>query len=116
MPVDRLEKAPMKTLFSFCLMTASSADLADTPGQPCETFAPTDKVSAPLTIAEIERENMATLSEKLELRSDYPQVPFGFINAKWWRLQRRFNPAIRSSATARTGGLGHTSLAKLAMR
>ncbi|MBZ2207173.1 hypothetical protein [Massilia soli] len=51
MPVSRLEKAPMKLLFSFCLLIVSSAALADTPGQPCETFAPTDKVSAPLTIA-----------------------------------------------------------------
>lgn len=81
--IHSVEKAPMKLLFFVCLATASTAALADTPRQPCETFAPTDEVSAPLTIAEIEREDMATLSEKLELRSDYPPVPFGFINAKW---------------------------------
>lgn len=67
----------MKLLLSFCLIIASSATLADPPGQPCETFTSTDEVSEPLTIADIEREDMPTLSQKLELRSDYPQVPFG---------------------------------------
>ena len=81
--IDSLEKAPMKLLFSLCLVIASTTALADTQGRPCETFAPTDEVSEPLTIAEIEREDMSTLSEQLELRSDYPPVPFGFINAKW---------------------------------
>ena len=90
--IDSLKKAPMKLLLSFCLVIASPAALADTPRQPCETFASTDEVSEPLTIAEIEREDMATLSEKLELRSDYPPVPFGFINAKWVAFTAKFQP------------------------
>lgn len=92
MTTDSCEKESMKLLFSFCLMIASSAALADTPCQTCETFASTDKVSGPLTIAEIEREDMATLSDKLKLRSDYPQVPFGFVNVKWVAFAAKFQP------------------------
>lgn len=90
--LDSFVKEPMKLLFSVCLMIASSAALANTPGKHCGKFAPTDEVSAPLTIAEIERQEMATLSEKLKMRSDYPKVPFGFINAEWVTFKSMFRP------------------------
>jgi hypothetical protein len=73
-------------------MIASTAVLANTRGKHCVKFAPTDEVSAPLTIAEIEREEMAALSEKLKIRSDYPKVPFGFMNAEWVAFKSMFRP------------------------
>jgi hypothetical protein len=82
----------MKLIFSACLLIASTAALANPPGKDCGKFAPTDVVSAPLTIAEIERQEMATLSEHLKIRSDYPKVPFGFMNAEWVAFKSMFHP------------------------
>lgn len=81
----------MKLLFSMCLMVASSAVFAGQPAKFCGKFSPTDQVSRPLTIAEIERQEKATLPDMLKLRSDYPQVPFGFMNAEW----RAFKSVVR---------------------
>lgn len=61
--VESFVKEPMKFLLSVCLMIASSAALADIAGKQCGKFAPTDEVSAPMTIADIERQEMAELSE-----------------------------------------------------
>jgi hypothetical protein len=81
----------MKLLFSMYLMVASSAVFADQPAKFCGKFSPTDQVSGPVSIAEIERQEKATLPDMLKLRSDYPQVPFGFMNAEW----RAFKSVIR---------------------
>jgi hypothetical protein len=80
----------MKLIFSACFLIASTAALANPPGKTCGKFAPTDVVSAPLTIAEIERQEMASLSENLKIRSDYPKVPFGFMNAEWMAFKSMF--------------------------
>ncbi|PQO88555.1 hypothetical protein C5614_30295 [Massilia phosphatilytica] len=36
-----------------------------------------------MTIAEVEQQEMATLSQNLKIRPDYPRVPFGFMNPEW---------------------------------
>lgn len=85
-------KKSMKLLFSACLMIGSSSALSTPPGRHCGKFSSTDEVSAPLTIAEIERQEMATLSDKLKLRSDYPKLPFGFMNAEWVAFKALLRP------------------------
>lgn len=90
--IDNVVKASMKLLFSICLMIASSAAFAGKPTKYCGKFSPTDEVSAPLTIDEIERQEMATLPDMLQLRSDYPKVPFGFINAEWVAFKSMVRP------------------------
>lgn len=73
-------------------MTGSSLALSSPPVQHCGKFSPTDEVSTPLTIAEIEQEEMATLSDKLKMRSDYPKLPFGFMNAEWVAFKAMLQP------------------------
>jgi hypothetical protein len=82
----------MKMLFCSCLMAASSIVLAGTPSKDCAKFSPTDEVSAPLTIAEIERQKMAGLSADLKVRPDLPKVPFGFANPEWVTFKSMFRP------------------------
>lgn len=72
------------------LMVASSAACADD-AKFCGKFSPTDQVSPPLTIAEIERQQKATIPDTLKLRSNYPHVAFGFMNAEW----RAFKAVVR---------------------
>ena len=82
----------MKLLFAACLLTGSSSALSTPPGQHCGKFSSTDQVSSPLTVADIEREEMATLSDKLKMRPDYPRVPFGFIHAEWTAFKSMLRP------------------------
>nr|WP_156133535.1 hypothetical protein [Massilia sp. JS1662] len=72
------------------LVTASSAAFANTPARQCGTLAPSDTVSGPLTIAGIERQELATHTEILKIRPDYPKLPFGFMNAEWTIFKSRF--------------------------
>lgn len=76
-------KTVMKSIIAACLLIASNVALADPPANGCGKFASTDIVSAPMTIAEIERQEMDRLSQHLKIRPDYPRVPFGFMNAEW---------------------------------
>lgn len=64
-------------------MAVSLDALATTSGKDCGKFASTDAVSASLTIAEIERQEMAKLPADLKIRPDLPKVPFRFANAEW---------------------------------
>lgn len=64
-------------------MAVSLEALAARSGEDCAKFAPTDAVSAPLTITEIERQDMANLPADLKIRPDLPKVPFRFANAEW---------------------------------
>jgi hypothetical protein len=80
----------MISIFFAWLMTASSAAHANAPAEQCGTLVPTDTVSGPLTIAEIERQELATLSEILKIRPDYPKLPFGFMNAEWTAFKSMF--------------------------
>lgn len=73
----------MKSIISACFLIASNFALADPPANGCGKFASTDLVSAPMTIAEIERQEMGRLSEHLKITPHYPKVPFGFMNAEW---------------------------------
>lgn len=88
----------MRRLLWACLMIVSCGALAgpgaphDTPTTHCGKFSKTDEVSKPMTIAEIERQQMALLPQNLELRSDYPRVPFGFINAEWKAFKSMIRP------------------------
>ncbi len=81
----------MKPVAFACLLIASSTALANT-AKHCGKLGPPDHVSAPLSIDEIERQEMASLEDKLKLRSDYPKVPFGFINAEWVAFKSGFRP------------------------
>lgn len=105
----------MKLLFSMYLMVASSAVFADQPAKFCGKFSPTDQVSGPVSIAEIERQEKATLPDMLKLRSDYPQVPFGFMNPEWRAFKSVIRPGEKLSGTALTGIPGNTWPAKPAM-
>jgi hypothetical protein len=82
----------MKCLFFALSMMASCAVQAATPAKHCGKLAPTDEVSGPLTIAGIERQEAAALSEHLKVRPDYPKVPFGFMNAEWTAFKSQFRP------------------------
>jgi len=73
-------------------MAGSSSALSTPPSQHCGKFSSTDEVSIPLTVAEIEKEEMATLSDKLKMQPDYPRVPFGFINAEWTAFKSMMRP------------------------
>jgi hypothetical protein len=74
------------------MMIASSMAAASTSDKHCGKFSPTDVASAPLTIDEIERQEMAELSEWLKVRSDIPKVPFGFGNAEWLTFKSILQP------------------------
>jgi hypothetical protein len=82
----------MKLILFAWLVTASAAALANAAARQCEKSASTDIVSGPLTIAEIERQELATLSEKLRIRPDYPKSPFGFMNPEWTAFKSMFRP------------------------
>jgi len=82
----------MKLLVSACLMVASCETLAASPSKDCGKFAPTDTVSAPLTIVEIERRDMAKLPADLKIRPDLQKVPFRFANAEWVAFKSMFKP------------------------
>jgi hypothetical protein len=85
-------KTSVKLLFAACLVGGSSSALSTPPGQHCGKLLSTDEVSSPLTIAEIEKEEMATLLAKLKMRPDYSRVPFGFINAEWTVFKAMLRP------------------------
>lgn len=55
-------KTVMKSIIAACLLIASNVALADPPANGCGKFASTDIVSAPMTIAEVERQEMDRLS------------------------------------------------------
>jgi hypothetical protein len=82
----------MKLILFAWLVTASGAALANTPARQCGKSPSTDMVSGPLTIAGIERQELATLSEKLRIRPDYPKLSFGFMNAEWTAFKSMFRP------------------------
>lgn len=80
----------MTRLLLLCLVLAAASAAATPSGAHCGSFARTTSVSAPFTIAEIERQEMAQLPVKLKIRSDYPKVPFGFINPEWVAFKSQF--------------------------
>jgi len=77
----------MKILLSpyliLALSLAPSMASASPQGAPCGTFPPTHVVSAPQTIEQIERQEMAEIAHWRKFREDLPNVPFGFGNAEW---------------------------------
>lgn len=82
----------MKILLSLCLLVTTSMATANTSSKHCGKFSPTTEVSRPLTIDEIERQEMAEVSEWIKVRSDIPKVPFGFGNAEWVAFKSRVLP------------------------
>lgn len=82
----------MKSILCACLLVASATTLANPAAKHCGRFAPTDEVSASMTIAEIERQEMANLPANLKIRPDYPRVPFGFLNDEWKAFKSEARP------------------------
>ena len=82
----------MRRLFCAYMIAATSTALASTPSKSCTKFGPTDQVSEPLTIAEIERQDMESLSNDLKVRPDLPKVPFRFANPEWKAFKAMFRP------------------------
>lgn len=82
----------MKCLLVLFFILATPVVTASPSVQSCGQFSTTTDVSAPLTIAEIEREEMSLLAENLKIRSDYPKVPFGFMHAKWVAFKSLVRP------------------------
>lgn len=73
----------MKNLFLLFFLVASSTAAANPVVQECAPLPSTYSFSKPMTVAEIERTQMELMPEKLKIRPDMPQVPFGFANPDW---------------------------------
>ena len=82
----------MKCVLLLCFILASPVVAASPTVSDCGRFSTTTDVSAPLTIAEIEGEEMSLLAENLKIRSDYPKVPFGFMHAQWVAFKSLVRP------------------------
>jgi hypothetical protein len=82
-------KAVLLSVFLLTLPLMAGANPSD---KHCGKFSPTVVVSAPLTIRQIERQEMAELSEALKVRPDIPRVPFGFQNPEWLAFKSMYKP------------------------
>jgi hypothetical protein len=58
----------------------------------CDTFSPTDDVSSPLTIEEIEKQAMADILAWQKEGLDTPNALFGYMNTHWLTLKSMFQP------------------------
>jgi len=73
-------------LFFFCVLSTLGGNaLADE----CDKLPLTYTVSNPMSVAEIETDNLKDLGGKLKVRPDLPRVPFGFINREWESFKSR---------------------------
>lgn len=85
----------MKCLLCVCLIVLSSFAVASDKRKGCWKFASTYVVSAPLTIAQVERQEMEQNSAWRKVRPQIPNVPFGALNPEWRVLKAMARPGDR---------------------
>lgn len=82
----------MKFLVALLMMIGCTVSMAGTVSERCDTFSPTDEVSSPLTIEEIEKQAMADLLAWQQQGLNTPKALFGYMNAHWVTMKSMFQP------------------------
>lgn len=82
----------VKFLVALLMLTGCTVSMASTVSDRCDTFSPTDEVSSPLTIEEIEKQAMADLLAWQKQGLNTPNELFGYMNAHWLTLKSMFQP------------------------
>lgn len=82
----------MKLIVAILMTIGCTVSVAGTSDDRCDTFSPTDEVSSPLTIEEIEKQAMAELSARRREGLRVPDVLFGHMHAQWLGLKSMFQP------------------------
>ena len=82
----------MKILATLIMMIGCTVSIAGTVSERCDTFSPTDEVSSPLTIEEIEKQAVADLLAWQQQGLNTPNALFGYMNSHWLALKSMFRP------------------------
>lgn len=82
----------MRVLFWFCLIALTSSAGADPLAENCEHGRLSIEISAPLSIAEVERLNMVELPSDLLIKSDFQKAAFGTRYREWVAFKSLFRP------------------------
>lgn len=85
----------MKWSLCVCLILLSSYAGANDKHKGCWKFASSYVVSAPLTIAQVERQEMEENLAWLKVTPQIPNVPFGALNPEWRVLKAMARPGDR---------------------
>jgi hypothetical protein len=73
-------------------MFSASLAVAQSDFTPCAAVPKSELASGPLTIKEIEGQEMAKLPDTLKWQPDMPKLPFGFGHAEWVAFKSRARP------------------------